>query len=150
MKPVEELKKLRIRSLQSSNQQGRLNVDTPLSFELHAIADDDNAVRLNVLCRENGDNVEIGYDPIASVLYVDATSSGTCQRAIRESAPLLLDPGERIELTCYVDHSVVEVFANERQAITRRIYNLSSALPYIYVKGAKQINIWEMAASMPY
>lgn len=150
MKPVEELKKLRIRSLQSSNQQGRLNVDTPLSFELHAIADDDNAVRLNVLRRENGDNVEIGYDPIASVLYVDATSSGTCQRAIRESAPLLLDPGERIELTCYVDHSVVEVFANERQAITRRIYNLSSALPYIYVKGAEQINIWEMAASMPY
>ena len=39
-----------------------------------------------------------------------------------EAAPFELKEGERLELRVFVDKSVVEVFANGRQAIARRIY----------------------------
>jgi beta-fructofuranosidase len=35
---------------------------------------------------------------------------------------LRLDPGESLDLTLYLDHSVIEVYANERLSMTSRIY----------------------------
>ena len=41
---------------------------------------------------------------------------------IKEEAPLKLLEGEKLELDILVDKSVIEVFANEKQAICRRVY----------------------------
>lgn len=92
---------------------------------------------VQVLIREDGAHVKVGYDSQKQCLYVDAASSGTCQRAVREEAHLSLRPGEALEMALFLDKSVVEVFANERQAITRRIYNPDTICPNVLVKGCK-------------
>ena len=40
----------------------------------------------------------------------------------KEEAPFTLAEGETLDLDVFVDKSVVEVYANERQAIVRRVY----------------------------
>lgn len=150
MKPISELTRLRVQKFPCSTDQKKIHVPTPLSFELQVTANPKENFCIHVLCRENGNRVVIGYDVQKALLYVDATSSGTSQRSVRECAPLELLPQEKLELTCYVDHSVVEVFANQRQAITRRIYNQATVLPYIEVNGADLLDIWEMGSCMPY
>ena len=55
------------------------------------------------------------------LLEVDTRQSGNAEGAL-ESAPLVLEPGERLALRVFVDKTVVEVFANGRQAIARRLY----------------------------
>ena len=39
-----------------------------------------------------------------------------------ESAPVYLSPGETLKLRVFVDQSIVEVFANDRQCATVRVY----------------------------
>jgi sucrose-6-phosphate hydrolase SacC (GH32 family) len=41
---------------------------------------------------------------------------------IIEEAPLKLKAKENINLRVFIDNSIIEVFANDRQAICRRIY----------------------------
>ena len=60
--------------------------------------------------------------PSAGKLVFDAVHSGTEGWKIREEAPFTLQPGEPLTLDIFVDASVVEVYANERQAICRRVY----------------------------
>jgi beta-fructofuranosidase len=59
---------------------------------------------------------------LAQKLVFDATQSGPLGRTVVERAPLVLLEDEPLRLRIYVDRSVVEVYANERQAITRRVY----------------------------
>ena len=65
----------------------------------------------------------IFYDAQARLLKVDTRRSGPedTPKAV-EAAPFALDDGEPLRLRIFVDKSVVEVFANGRQAIARRIY----------------------------
>ena len=56
----------------------------------------------------------------------------------------------------FVDRSVVEVFANERQAITRRIYPArpDSLGVSVFANGGaakvKQVKVWQLAPSNMY
>ncbi len=63
------------------------------------------------------------YDVKEKLLKVDTRKSGPddTPKAV-EAAPFQLRDGERLKLRVFVDKSVVEVFANSRQAIARRIY----------------------------
>ena len=65
----------------------------------------------------------IFFDPEAKRLKVDTRRSGPAEtpKAV-EAAPFALADGEPLRLRIFVDRSVVEVFANGRQAIARRIY----------------------------
>ena len=56
------------------------------------------------------------------MLVLDTTHSGCMGFRVRECAPFTLRAGEALSLDVLVDRSVVEVYANERQAICRRIY----------------------------
>ena len=69
------------------------------------------------------EQTSVFYDAAEKQLKVDTRRSGPddTPRAV-EAAPLELHPGERLKLRVFVDRSVVEVFANSRQAIARRIY----------------------------
>ena len=88
-----------------------------------AAREDAGCFRLEVLASEDGrEKTVVGYDPSAGELFVDARQSGSAGRRIEERAPLALAPGERLRLRVIVDRSIVEVFANDRQAISRRVY----------------------------
>ena len=69
------------------------------------------------------EEASIFYDTEEKLLKVDTRRSGPddTPKAV-EAAPFELKPGERLKLRVFVDKSVVEVFANRRQAIARRIY----------------------------
>ena len=86
---------------------------------------------------ESGERTLIYYDALTKHLAVDTTQSsverdprtpqevsdqvGALPQAI-EAGPLALAPGESLRLRVFIDRSVVEVFANDRQAVMRRIY----------------------------
>lgn len=53
---------------------------------------------------------------------MDTTHSGIGEWLVREKAPFALSEGESLVLDIFVDKSVIEVYANERQAICRRVY----------------------------
>ncbi|MXX61996.1 MAG: hypothetical protein F4112_04275 [Holophagales bacterium] len=69
------------------------------------------------------EETSISYDAEEKLLKVDTSRSGPddTPQAV-EAAPFELKPGKRLKLRVFVDKSVVEVFANSRQAIARRIY----------------------------
>ena len=71
---------------------------------------------------ETGKGVLLYYDAAAHELVFDPNGRDAHGRAAVERAPLMLRAGERLEMTVYLDRSVIEVFANDRQAITRRVF----------------------------
>lgn len=40
----------------------------------------------------------------------------------QETAPVILDEGERLQLRVFIDRSVVEVFVNGKQCVAVRVY----------------------------
>ncbi len=78
---------------------------------------------LNVRASSDGkEYTSIYYDAKTHELVFDATHSGGDGRMVVERAPLTLKPGENLKLRIFIDKSVIEVFANDRQAIGRRVY----------------------------
>ena len=63
------------------------------------------------------------YDALEKKLKVDTNKSSLMEgpKGV-EAGPFELTPGETLKLRVFVDRSVVEVFANSRQAVMRRIY----------------------------
>ena len=53
---------------------------------------------------------------------MDTTHSGGEGWLVREEAPFELRDGEALSLDILIDNSVIEVYANKRQAICRRVY----------------------------
>jgi len=89
-------------------------------------ADTGSARRVGAYVRATSDLSElcqIYYDKTAGELVFDATKVGTEGRRIVERAPFRLAEGEELRLDIFIDRSVVEVYANDRQAICRRVYN---------------------------
>ncbi|MGI9234384.1 MAG: GH32 C-terminal domain-containing protein [Woeseiaceae bacterium] len=65
----------------------------------------------------------ISYDVAEGKLKINAEKSGPEDNAKNvEAGPFELREGERLKLRVFVDKSVIEVFANGRQAAMRRIY----------------------------
>ena len=98
----------------------------------------------------------ISYDPAEGALKVDTHRSGPedSPRHI-ESAPLQLKENEPLQLRVFIDKSVVEVFANERQAIMRRIYPVRSdsiGVQLFSRGGPAKANLqsWHISPSNPY
>ena len=88
-------------------------------------------------------------------LVFDAQQSGTDGRKRLEQAPFELKPGEALKLRVFVDKSVVEVYANDRQAICRRVYPGDDALGIaLFANGGQtkftSVKAWEMMPSNPY
>ncbi len=90
--------------------------------------------------------VDILCDPARGELILDASHSGSESRAVRECAPLSLAPGEPADVTVYIDAAVIEVFANDRQAITRRVYMPLEGAAFQPI-GAKHIQ-WAKVSAM--
>ena len=96
-------------------------------------------------------------DAEEKLLKVDTRRSGPddTPRAL-EAAPFELQSGDRLKLRLFVDKSVVEVFANRRQAIARRIYPSRSdsvGVLLFSVGGDTHVHsleTWKITPSNPY
>jgi len=96
------------------------------------------------------------YDASAGELVFDATQSGVDGRRVVERAPFALKEDELLRLRVFVDKSVVEVYANDRQAICRRVYpgRDDSLGVVLFAQGGTatffDVKVWEMTPSNPY
>ncbi|MBE6931412.1 MAG: glycoside hydrolase family 32 protein [Ruminococcaceae bacterium] len=109
------------------------------------------ACGLKVRCDgKNGEHTALYYDRAAGKLVMDTSASGAETKKICEEAPLTLADGEELALDVFIDHSVIEVYANDRQAICRRVYPTEPAAAMgVSLIGdpaaALQIDAWEIA-----
>ena len=165
MRPIKELETLRYNQKESKNLL--IASDSALEMpvfgheleELEIVFAPDITGQAGVLvnCSDDGrEQTSIYYDAISKELCVDATKS-SLDYGVRsvEKAPFELGPAEPLELRIFIDRSVVEVFANDRQAIARRIYpRLGGTGVKIFSKGgdAKVLKAtsWEIMPSNPY
>lgn len=165
MRPVPELESLRrhgkswdtvrVADGQSRTLEGVTGDACELSIEI----DPGSARRCGVKVRASAGGEEetlLCYDVDRQALVFDSTRSGRDGRRVVERAPLALPPGGTLSLRVFVDRSVVEVFANDRQAITRRVYpgRADSVGVALVVEGGaaifKRVTAWEMMSANPY
>ena len=69
----------------------------------------------------------------------------------KQVAPFELRPGEKLELRVFIDRSIIEIFANERQCITQCVYPTreDSTGIELFSKGGSMtvvsLQAWDMA-----
>lgn len=127
--------------------------------ELAVNLETQGAQRCGLKVRASSDGAEetlLYYDSATRELVFDSTRSGSDGRKVGERAPFSLKPGESLKLRVFIDRSVLELYANDRQAIARRVYpSRSDSLGIVLFSqgGAARfddIKAWEMTASNPY
>lgn len=165
MRPVRELEMLRHREQTWSDitlddgQTKRLDGVVGDSCELEITVDPGTARQCGVKVRASGGGEEetlLYYDAEAKKLAFDSRRSGVDGRRAVEQAPFELKAGEPLQLRVFIDKSVVEVYANDRQAICRRVYpgRLDSLGVVLFAKGGRAkfagVKAWEMMPSNPY
>ena len=96
------------------------------------------------------------YDAESNHLIFDSTQSGKQGRRVEEAAPFALKEAEKLHLRVFIDKSVIEIYANHRQVMTRRVYpeREDSTGVFIFCEGGEAsfetIHTWEMMPSNPY
>lgn len=165
MQPVKELENLRmhqkswpafnLKNGETRSVEGVAGTSCELSVQFEV----GSARRCGVKVRASKDEREetlLYYDAETKELVFDSTRSGGVGRKVIERAPLELAAGEPLKLRVFVDNSVVEVFANDRQAIGRRVYPEqpdSVGIKIFNKNGPTPVRVlkaWEMAPSNPY
>ena len=164
MAPAQELDRLQFRPQRFDI--GTVRGETPLaiangeSFRLRASIRMGHARRAGFAVREDdetGERVEICVDRDRQALVMDVSSMPAAGQfaPVQEEAPFALGEDEELRLDLFVDRSVIEVYANERQAICRLVFPtrphralgvqaLSDGAEYV------SLDAWEMDASNPY
>lgn len=113
---------------------------------------------VKVCCSPDGEEqTSVFYDAEEKQLKIDTTHSSLAEgpKSV-EGGPLDLKPGEPLRLRVFVDRSVVEAFANDRQAVLRRIYptRRDSLGVVLFNRGGpakvKTLVAWDMAPANPY
>lgn len=127
-----------------------------LSLEITAV--DAGQYGVKVCCSPDGEEqTRVYYDAATKKLTIDTSRSSLAEGAKSvEGGPLGLKAGEPLKLRVFVDKSVVEVFANDRQAVMRRIYpsRPDSLGVRLFSNGAparvRTIEAWDVMPSNPY
>ena len=106
---------------------------------------------------DRAEQTAVFYDASEKKLKIDTRKSslGEGPRSV-EAGPFELNFGEPLKLRVFVDNSVVEVFANDRQAVMRRIYptRKDSLGVVLFSRGGpaklSTLQAWELMPSNPY
>ncbi|NDJ75207.1 MAG: glycoside hydrolase family 32 protein [Chloroflexi bacterium] len=107
-------------------------------------------VGLRVRCSPDGEEETcITYDPQTRALLINRDQSSLSTDVKREphGGPIALAPGEALELRVWVDRSVIEVFANERMALTSRVYPTRADSLGVGIIGQahlQSLDVWEI------
>ncbi|MBN2476003.1 MAG: GH32 C-terminal domain-containing protein [Pirellulales bacterium] len=165
MRPVAELEMLRCRGQThgdlalADGQTRTLDGVVGDSCELELTIDPKTARQCGVKVRASPGGEEqtlLYYDAETKSLVFDASGSGIDGRRRLERAPFALSDGEPLKLRVFVDKSVVEVYANDRQAICRRVYpGRDDSLGVVLFAGGgdavfSRVQAWEMMPSNPF
>jgi beta-fructofuranosidase len=156
--PVVDLLRGRQTSLKGTDIPSGLVLSTGITgraLELQAVfslQDQTKQVGLRLLCSPDGSEyTEIVYDCSSQRLMLLREKSTLDERAVHldREGDLVLATGEDLHLHVYLDHSVIEVYANERAVLTGRAYPSrkdSSGVALTSQGGAKlaKLHIWEM------
>jgi len=113
---------------------------------------------VKVCCSPDGEEqTVVYYDAEEKKLKIDARNSSLKEGPRNvEAGPFELELGEVLQLRVFVDKSVVEVFANNRQAVMRRIYptrNDSVGVTLFSNGGStlmRKVRAWDIMPSNPY
>ena len=140
------------------SKENRIKVNNGEIFRLRAEINVTDQEKTGFSVRiDDAENIhtDIYYDKSCQKLVFDATESGAYGWKIREEAPLVLENGETLKLDIFADKSVIEVYANERQAICRRVYpeNPSEAVGIKLIGNKESIislEVYDMAPTNPY
>ncbi len=130
------------------------------TLELRLELSGDGAQKYGLKVRRSPDGDEetlVFYDASKRKLVIDTTrsSAGEGPKSL-EGGPLELNEDEPLELRVFLDRSVVEVFANDRQAVMRRIYPTRSDSQGIllFAEGGpvevRSLQAWDMAPANPW
>ena len=167
IRPLSELKSLR--KDQSTLMGIHLNKDKVMSLggvggncieiEAEFQSSDSGEIGLKVCCsRDGSEETVITYSYEKQTLTLDVSKSTLSEDFVgtaSQEGPLTLGDGESLKLRVFIDRSVVEVFANDRQCLTKRIY--PSREDSIGVRGfankkdstIKILNKWNMSSIWP-
>jgi len=153
IKPLRELKKLRYNPVSEKN----LIVEDGVPYRLKNISGDTIEIMvtikqgdakrygLRLLCdKDNGKGLDLVVAPADKTIKLGSTS-----------APLQLKPGEDIQLQIFVDRSIVEVFANDRQAVVKQYdYAQGDVGICLFSQGGPmmipELKGWQVTASNPW
>lgn len=132
MNPPEEITRLRYNGRKKTGLQLKAGAElalddirgNSLELEVRATLEGASQFGVKVCCSTGGEEQTlVYYDATDKKLKVDTTQSGLTEGAKAiEAGPFELPSDEPLQLRIFVDKSVVEVFANGRQAVMRRIY----------------------------
>ncbi|MBQ7726459.1 MAG: glycoside hydrolase family 32 protein, partial [Clostridia bacterium] len=161
MAPVDEVERLQYNSqiFKQEDMKKPLSIQNGRSFRFKLRIDPMNEKQVGVsvlVDAVRGEETRIYVDRDADTLVIDTTNSGTEGSKIKEEAPFCLHEGECLDLDIFVDRSIVEVYANDRQAVCRRVYPtepekatgvIPIGLDNAHVFSAQ---MWEMAPTNPY
>ncbi len=165
MRPIGELEQLRQNERVKNNLTVNAGSELKLNgfgselLELEITLQPGSATQAGVMvgCSEDGrEQTALYYDASEKKLKCDATrSSIDLGRRNVESAPFELKKGEPLVLRVFVDKGIVEVYANDRQAIARGVYpKLGGTGVKIFAKGGDikvtSVKAWEVMPSNPY
>ena len=165
LRPVKELESLRSKKSEVSNIQvkseGEIKVNTLnselMELEVSFLPNTSGQYGIKVGVSDDGrEETVIYYDAIEKKLKFDTRKSGlSFGRKMVEEAPFELKKGEPLVLRVFIDKSVVEVFANDRQAIARMVYpTLGGTGVSVFSNGSnasvKQLTAWELSPVNPY
>jgi beta-fructofuranosidase len=124
-----------------------LALDIQATFELEA----GGSCAISLACSaDQAERIEIAYDAATRRLIVRKITpegDGALATDLRES-PHDLAAGEALSLRILLDGSVVEMIANERTSLTRRVYPRHADSDGVRLSGTKarlqSLDIWKM------
>ncbi|WP_133175420.1 GH32 C-terminal domain-containing protein [Sphingomonas oleivorans] len=157
--PIEELSSLRAGQLIGMRDQNWAAVNQSLAMVssrmLEIIVEieplNSKAFGLKVgVSRDGNEQTLIGYDTEKSRIWVDRTRTCRSRDYGINGGPLDLK-GDNLKLHVFIDHSMLEIYANSRQSITTRIYSEADDAcgVEIWCDGdvkIKNIEIWKVKA----
>ena len=166
MAPVEELERLRYNEHVLQNltveAEGEMALEdirgNTLELLVEMVPDGATQCGVKVCCSPGGEEETlVYYDATEKKLTVDTRHSSLGEGPkVLEAGPFELNIGGSLRLRVFVDRSVVEVFANDRQAVMRRIYPTreDSVGVLLFSNGGatqvKTLKAWDMMPSNPY
>jgi hypothetical protein len=155
MAPIAELEQLQYDHISYSESDGEnVRVGDGAVCRIKGVWAGNEQAGLAVRVSEDGNEyVEIYYSPEEKKLVMDTKKCGTEGWRVHEAAPFELREGEELSLDILIDKSVIEIYANNRQAICRRAYPTNAENS----KGVKligeapiKLDTYQMFPSNPY
>lgn len=144
MRPIEELEQLRCNGLEYKGLQIDGTWECPLKTKaaeiiLETETESINAnMELHIFADKAGEEkTVIRYEKEKDTVVIDRTYSNLS--GLTDKTPLSCTGthscGGKLKLQVFIDHSVVEVFINEREVISTRVYPGSGQSEYIRIQG---------------